>query len=347
MMIQRKRILYTILVCSPVVLYGQQGWRTALRVQTGYERDSNVAEAVDHGRSAEDLRLLVEFKAQRRGLSFSYQGGYQFYPSLSSENKMAHEAVVSALWPLAAQVLVGAQLWTRFKLFLNSDQDLACGFLQPYALWRLNDRASLQLGFRQDALDYAHSDYFDFAGPGLNLQLRYKMNPQWTLIPMLSWQRSVFQRYAYSQFEGTKSLLPLADRQKDGLITAGLQSEWMYRSLLLNLFYRFENNHSNSYGYAFSRHVITAMFAQQWRAWFFRGYFSRQMKEYGDALRPYLPISLDTEQEENNFIVLDVSRDLLSRLSLVGRVAWYENESPWADLYYRKTLLQVFFEWRM
>ena len=58
-------------------------------------------------------------------------------------------------------------------------------------------------------------------------------------------------------------------------------------------------------------------------------------------------IQTDPIIESNNFIVLDVSRDLLPRLSLVGRVAWYENESPWADLYYRKTLLQVFFEWRM
>jgi len=30
----------------------------------------------------------------------------------------------------------------------------------------------------------------------------------------------------------------------------------------------------------------------------------------------------------------------------VGRIAWYQNESPWADLYYRKRLLQALLEWR-
>ena len=327
-------------------VYGRSGWYMTRRLQMGYENDSNVAEAVDHRRAADNLRFLFDFKAQRRLFSISYQGGFQYYPNFSAEHKTAHEMAVTASWPVTAAVSVGAQGWARLKLFLNSDQDLACGYLNPFARIALGPQISLQLGFRQEVLDYAHSDYFDFAGPGVHARLSYRISPGWTLAPMLSQQHNVFLRYAHSPYADLPALVVLDDRQKDNLTTAGLHSEWIWRSLLVTLFYRYENNHSNSYGYGFDRHVVTAMFAQQWRAWFFRGYFSWQKKNYTDALRPYLPIGLDTEQEENNFIVADFSRELLRSLSLVGRFSWYQNESPWADLYYEKSLWQLFFEWR-
>ena len=88
------------------------------------------------------------------------------------------------------------------------------------------------------------------------------------------------------------------------------------------------------------------MFTEQIGTFFVRGYMTWQKKNYRDTLLPFLPIELDTEQEENNFYVLDLSRDLWPEITAVVRWAWYKNESPWANLYYKKTLLQTFLEWR-
>jgi hypothetical protein len=348
MIIDRKirTILFLVFSFSALELYSQSSWRTTHRIQMGYENDSNVEEAIKGPRSADNLRLLLDFKAQRQALSFSFQGGYQFYPGFSRENKMANELAATAYWPALTKLQIGIQVWSRLKLFLKSDKDLACGFLQPFVLLHLNRQTTLQIGFRQDALDYAHSDYFDYASPGINIKLRHKIMPNWTLSPMFSWQQSYFQRYAQGQYPGLRSLMLLNERQKDGISAGGFSSEWLWHSLLVTLLYKYEQNRSNSYGYGYDRHVITAMFAQQWGAWFLRGYFSWQKKKYLDALLPFLPIELDTEQEENNFIVLDVSRDVFKQVSVVARMAWYQNESPWANLYYRKTLMQVFMEWR-
>jgi len=327
-------------------LSGQANWRLAHRVQLGYEQDSNIAESVEGAVQAENLRLLYDLQVRRRSLSFSYRAGAQVYPDFSSENKLTHEIGAAFSRPVSARVELGAQLWSRFKFFLETEQDLICGLLQPFLRYRMDTATWLELGLRQEALDYANSDYFDYAGPGLTLQLYRRIISGWTLSPSIAWQRNVFQRASYGYASSGSYLFLQPDRQEDEQVAAGLHSEWVWRSLLMTCQYKFESNHSNSYGYDYRRHVLTALFVQGWREWFFRGYFSWQKKTYSDAIRPFLPVQLDTEQEENNLVALDVSRNLYERLAVVGRIAWYQNESPWADLYYRKRLLQALLEWR-
>jgi hypothetical protein len=268
----------------------------AHRVQLGYEQDSNVAEAVDGAVRAQNLRLLYDLQVRRRSLSFSYRAGAQVYPDHAGENKLTHEISAAFSQPLNARVELGAQLWSRFKFFLESEQDLICGFLQPFLRYRMDAATWLELGIRQEALDYANSDYFDYAGPGFTLQLYRRIASGWTLSPLIAWQRNVFQRSSYAYAPNGSYLFLQPDRQEDGLMAAGLHSEWMWRSLLITCQYKFESNHSNSYGYDYRRHVLTALFVQGWREWFFRGYFSWQKKNYPHALRPFLPVQLDTEQ---------------------------------------------------
>jgi len=55
---------------------------------------------------------------------------------------------------------------------------------------------------------------------------------------------------------------------------------------------------------------------------------------------------LITEKKESNFAVLDLSRDLTSFLTLMPRIAWHKNESPWASLYYQKRLINLGVEMR-
>jgi len=324
----------------------QDQWRTHHRLQIGYEHDSNVLEAIHHEQGADNLRLLLDFKAQRRGLSLAYQGGYQLYPGYAAENKLANEFSAGLQHRLAGNVDIGVQVWARLKIFLNSDQDLARGFWQPFIQWTLNRHASLRTGFRQDGLDYARSDYFDYTGPGFFLQWRQRLAGHWTVMPTVAISQNRFQRTAQQLLGNTPGLIMEAVRQQDDVTSAGLYSEWLWRSLLLSVHYQWQQNHSNSYGYNYDRHGLTLMFTEQIGTFFVRGYMTWQKKNYRDALLPFLPIELDTEQEENNFYVIDLSRDLVPDVTAVVRWAWYKNESPWANLYYKKTLLQTFLEWR-
>jgi hypothetical protein len=327
-------------------LAGQNNVRVTSRIQMGYENDTNVQEQLRDSRAAENTRLLFDFKVDNRNWTASYQGGCQLYSGFSQENKMAHELTAAVRRPLARHLHVGLQTWGRFKHFLKADRDMVFGFLQPYVLMSLDDRTSVQVGLRQEVMDYKQSDYFDYTGYGGNVQVRRKISSGWSLSPLFSWQRDFFLRQAHASYTNMTALLSLAEKQRDDITAAGLQSEWLWRSLLVTFLYKYEINRSNSYGYSYDRHVFSAIFAQQWQKWFFRGCFTWQKKNYQDDLLPYLPIELDTEQEENNFIVLDLSRDLFDGLCVVGRLAWYQNESPWANLYYRKTLTQLFLEWR-
>ncbi len=336
-----------LMLCYPWSdVVGQNKTHITGRLQMGYESDTNVEEQVHDGRSAENGRLLLDFKAQNRYWTASYQGGGQLYTGFSIENKMAHELAAAVHRPLLKNFQLGMQTWGRLKHFINADRDLAFGFLQPFILMSLNEHTSIQTAFRQEVLDYKQSDYFDYTGYGVNVQVRRKISTGWSVMPQFSWQRNFFVRQAYSSLANRNALASLSEKQRDNLTNIGLQSEWLWRSLLVTALYRYEMNGSNSYGYGYIRHVLSTIFAQQWQRWFFRGCFSWQKKNYQDKLLPYLPLALDTEQEENNFIVLDLSRDLSDGLCIVARLAWYQNESPWANLYYRKTLTQLFFEWR-
>jgi hypothetical protein len=328
------------------VASAQNGWRTHHRLQVGYEHDSNVLEAISHEKGADNLRLLLDLKAQRRGLSLAYQGGYQLYPGYAAENKLANEFSVGVQHRIATNVDIGVQVWARLKIFLSGDQDLARGYWQPYIQWTLNDHSSLRTGFRQDGLDYARSDYFDYDSPGFFLQWRQRLATHWTVVPTISFNQNRFQRTAQQLLGSSAGLVMEAVRQEDDVTTAALYNEWLWRSLLLSVNYTWQQNRSNSYGYNYDRHGVTLMFTEQMGTFFLRGYMTWQKKNYRDALLPFLPIELDTEQEENNFYVLDVSRDLWPDITAVVRWAWYKNESPWANLYYKKTLVQTFLEWR-
>jgi hypothetical protein len=343
---QTTRQLFLCLSLLASTTMAQSTWRTHHRLQVGYERDSNVLEAINHEQGADNLRLLLDLKAQRRGLSLAYQGGYQLYPGYAEENKLANEFSVGLQHRIAANVDIGVQVWARLKIFLNSDQDLARGNWQPFVQWTLSSNTSLRTGYRQDVLDYARSDYFDYDSPGFFLQWRQRLFANWTIVPTISLNQNRFQRTAQRLWGSTPGLMMEAVRQQDDITTAGVYNEWLWRSLLLSLNYTWQQNRSNSYGYNYDRHGVTVMFTEQLGAFFVRGYMTWQKKKYRDALLPFLPIELDTEQEENNFYVLDVSRDLWPDITAVVRWAWYKNESPWANLYYKKTLLQTFLEWR-
>ena len=117
--------------------------------------------------------------------------------------------------------------------------------------------------------------------------------------------------------------------------------------ILLNLSANHERYHSNSYGYEYRKQYLTILVAKNFYGFLIRGVGEWQKKKYLDELLPAWPLELDTEREQSNFLVLDLSRDVTSSLTCVIRFAWYENESPWASFYYNKRLVNAGVEFRL
>jgi hypothetical protein len=72
--------------------------------------------------------------------------------------------------------------------------------------------------------------------------------------------------------------------------------------------------------------------------WMLRATGGVQGKRYRDDLARLNLRDLDTEREQSNFIVVDLSRDFSAAVSAMARLAFYDNESTVPGVFYRKLL---------
>ena len=325
-------------------------WRFANRLQLGWENDDNVEESLHHPNEARSLRFIFDSRGHRYGklssLNFSYHSGLQLYWQYARENKLVNEASSKATFKLFRGTEIGLHAGGRLKIFLGRETDYAWGYLSPLVQISLPRNLTLQTGWRLESLDYAQSDYYDYSGPLYYAQISFPIVRGLSLSPQVSFGRLYMDRLAYRTTADRKSWLPTQEKQDDRLRIYSLRADWMVKGILLNLSYNFETYRSNSYGFNFDRHQFTFMFAKQVVGILLRGYGTIQKKSYLDDLLPFWLLELDTEKEESNFAVLDLSHDLTSFLTLMLRTAWYKNESPWASLYYQKRLINIGMEMR-
>ncbi len=325
-------------------------WRFANRLQLGWETDNNVEESLRHPDEARSLRFIFDSRGHRYGklssLNFSYHSGLQLYWQYASENKLVNEANGKATFKLFPSAEIGLHGGGRLKIFLGKEADYAWGHLTPMVQIALPKDITLQTGCRLEGLDYAQSDYYDYSGPLYYAQIGLPVARGLTLSPQVSLGRLHLNRQAYRPTQDRRSWLPSTEKQNDRLGLYSLRADWLVEGILLNLSYNFETYRSNSYGFDFDKHQFTFMFAKKLAGILFRGYGTIQKKSYLDALLPFWLLELDTEKEESNFAVLDLSRDFTSFLTLMLRIAWYKNESPWASFYYQKRLINLGTEMR-
>ncbi len=347
------RVCATLLLClsGAWVLYGQDasgrdaGWRFSNRLQAGWETDSNVREELRDGLRSESTRFLFESKARRKwsrhSVQWAYRGGLQLYNKLSSEHKLIQEAEAGLHLPVTPTVQISTQLWGRVKLFLNQDADYAYGKGQISLSKRFPAGFAIKGGVNGEVLDYAQSSYYNFGGPGYYLQVQYDFNRHLHATAFFSGQGYTFKRQALSSGDVHYGLAAPGDRQKDLLNSTGGRLDISWSGFLAQAGYRFEQNESNSFAHDYSRHVVDIMVVKTFAGLYFRALGTLQKKSYPGDLVPFWPLQLDTEREENNYLVLDVSRALTPAFDLLLRAAWYRNESIWADLYYKKTLFTL------
>lgn len=330
----------------------QNKWRIKNRLQTGFEHDSNIRESVEDSAntlSDTSLRLLFESRATRFGpknqFKLTYRGGLQAYSEHNIENKLINELQGRAAFKVA-KFVVGAQVNGKLKLYLNDILDYSSGGASAFTQFPavLNVQPRLTFGLRN--VHYQNFSAFDYSEIYLSWAASKKLGKRTAFTATLTAARTDYDRFALTFDEVNSTFLFDRERQRDHAYAAKLQLNYSKR-YLLNLSYAFQHNTSNSFGYGYNRHQLTVVFGvplprQVW----LRGYGALQIKHYRDENLPVFPTDIDTEREESNFFIIDVSKDLTPSLSALTRFAYYDNESIIRGRFYSKSLLTLGLDFR-
>lgn len=328
----------------------QRGWVHRSRVQLGVEYDDNIKETRSNPLSAPSMLIMFHYTGRRAysavgHVQLSYRGGYQGYWNHPDENKLINDISGEATRSLAPGWCLGVQARGRLKFFLNNNIDYYIGNASIYSILNLPAQLSSTLTLTYESLDYALERMFDFSGAYARLSFERAFG-RWIMLSLFSnYQRRVFGRMAFDYSPESGMWSAQAPEQVDNTGCLGLQIECR-RVILLYLTYTYESNISNSYGFDFDRHRLQALLGSNLCAGvMLRIYAALQRKRYSDDLGPFFPLELDTEREESNFLIVDLSRDI-GALSLILRTALYDNESPIRELYYSKLTSSLSFEFK-
>lgn len=329
--------------------FSQSRWRISNRFQTLFEHDNNVEESIRDALAAQSVRFLFQARATRIGqqsqINFSYQGGLQIYNDFVIENKLINEGQINYFFNVLPRLKLGVRAFGRLKLFLNRETDYALGYVSPFLQMQLSKKLTVQTGVRQENLDYAKSNYYDYKSPSVFVEMTKRFSNHISISPFFSYATYSYNRPVFQLFPTFSEVY--APKQRDHATLFSLRADWLWKGWLVNLSANYERYNSNSYGYEYRKQYITAMIGKNFRGFLIRAVGEWQRKKYLDDLLPAWPLELDTEREQSNFLVLDLSRDVTSSLTCVIRFAWYKNESPWASFYYNKRLINAGVEFRL
>lgn len=328
------------------------GLQPQTRLQIGLERDSNIRETPAAALSAPSLRLLAQTQKSGRNtwrsISFQNVSALQLYWDHPEENKLVTELRIGDSGSLGS-VQARIDAWGRLKLWLNDVFDYGTGGLRLRVSLPLLRQVQATASAHYAALDYANLNGFDSGDLGLDAGLLLRRRSHRFGVT-LRWQRIRFDRNAVAaDFSEEPVYRFLSSRQIDRLATVELFASRSGR-LLGRLSYELQRNDSNSFGFSYWRHRIQLLLGTRIGGEvMLRLLAAGQIKSYLERLPediPALPRDLDTEREQSNFVVADLSRPLTADMNAVLRLAWYSNETPLRSRFYRKSLVTLALETR-
>ncbi|MDZ7292631.1 MAG: hypothetical protein ONB44_21530 [candidate division KSB1 bacterium] len=316
-------------------------WRFAHRLQSGWEYDSNIYESSARYTTSGSARFLLNTRGERRDerwqIHYAYAAALQAYSGHPNENKLSHDLdgqLGLRLWPWL-QLSTNASATLKFYLENATDYGTTAGDLKAAAL--LPHRILANLRMETGQLDYAETDFYDFTFRGAEFSLRRALGASSSLEATMNRRVLRYQRRAFSYHE-PQGLVQKSELQRDVLTTLRLTMTGG-RKIVTQVTLEAQMNRSNSFGYDFRRVRACGLLGfRPHQRWMLRAAGALQNKRYRDDLSRLNLRDLDTEREQSNFVVLDLSRDLSAEISLVARVAFYDNESTVPSVFYRKTL---------
>jgi hypothetical protein len=316
----------------------------AHRLQGGWEYDSNIYETSAQRTTSGSARFLLSTRGDRRNerwqINYAYAAVLQSYPRYGDENKLSHD--------LGGQVAVRLWRWLQLsskadatlKLYLENTADYATTLGSFMASINLPHKILADLSIETGQLDYADTSGFydfDFTFRGAELALRRPLTASSLLETTLNRRVVRYERQARA-YGASQQLENKAELQRDVLTT--FRAAMTYgRKLVTQVAVEAQINRSNSFGYDFTRFRASGLLGfRPARNWLLRAAGTLQSKRYRDDLARLNIRDLDTEREQSNFLVIDISRDFSAEISLLARAAIYNNESTVPGVFYRKML---------
>ena len=323
-------------------------WRSRGRIQIGTEYDSNIREDYDDPTESNSMRLMFQYRGAKKSyIRLSYQGGYQGYWKHSEENKLINDLSVSSNVRVSKRLYVGVETRGRLKIFLNDIYDYAAGHAHAFIDISLARTWVTRMAYGREALDYEDTDTFDYSGWYVRGSIKNQLSKLFSLKTSISTRNLTYARPAFGYDRVDAFWYTAAPEQKDNIYQFLALCE-VKKYLLCNFSYSFERNNSNSYGFSYVRHRLQVVCGTHlFKTTMLRLLATFQSKKYSEDLRPFIPLELDTEREQSNFIVADISYSIMKDLCGIMRIAWYNNESPLRSLYYNKFTASISFEQRL
>jgi hypothetical protein len=325
-------------------------WNLAHRLQGGWEYDSNIYESPSRRAASGSARFLLSTRGDRRAnrwhVLYNYAAALQTYPGYGNENKLSHDVQGKAGARINSWLHLSAKAGATLKFYLENAADygatsgnMAASFLLPHNL-------IAELSGETGQLDYAATDLYDFTFKGGEVTLRRRWSANGVIELMLNRRTLLYQRRAF-EYNQRQGLLAKNIPQRDALTT--MRAAVTHgRKIVAQVAIEAQINRSNSFGYDFSRFRLSGLLGfRPARNWMLRAAGLLQNKRYRDDLARLNLRDLDTEREQSNFLVVDLSRDLSPEISLVTRAAFYDNESIVPGRFYQKTLLFLGLEIRL
>jgi hypothetical protein len=315
------------------------------RFQVSYEYDDNIREAPASGQGigASALKLTMNSRATGRAKSIrvglDYQGGLMSYMQNAFENKLINELSANIALQLK-NVTVGTRLDGRLKLFLNEAFDYAAGGVEPFVAFSLGHGFGNEFAANFQRLDYQTFDIYSYTGASLRWSIGKSLTRRMSVRLTNSLLRTRYHLKAIEYIEADNTIAELDYQQEDTGWATKLSFNYTGK-VLLTPSYAFHYNNSNSYAHTFTRHQFIFVFgAPVGRQMWLRMYGALQIKDYLETTSDLIELpEFDTERSDSNFFIVDLSRDLNPSLSLLLRVARYNNESIHRNLFYKKTLV--------
>ncbi|MDZ7361237.1 MAG: hypothetical protein ONB46_10990 [candidate division KSB1 bacterium] len=337
---------------SGLVNLDRTRWNLAHRLQGGWEYDSNIYESPSRRAASGSARFLLSTHGDRRAnrwhILYNYAAALQTYPSHGNENKLSHDLHGKAGARVNSWLHLSAKAGATLKFYLENAADYGATSGSAAASFFLPHHLVAELGGETGQLDYAATDLYDFTFTGveITLQRRWPRHRPGVIELLLNRRTLLYQRRAF-EYNQTAGLLAKNTVQRDALTT--MRAAVTHgRKIVAQVAVEAQINRSNSFGYDFSRFRLSGLLGfRPAQRWMFRAAGLLQYKRYRDDLARLNLRDLDTEREQSNFLVIDLSRDLSPEISLVTRAAFYNNESIVPGKFYHKTLLFLGLESRL
>jgi hypothetical protein len=135
--------------------------------------------------------------------------------------------------------------------------------------------------------------------------------------------------------------------QRDEFVRVALDAQYL-RGIFVALGYAYLDNDSNSFGnsYAYHRVDVTTRLRIRNPDLSLGLSLRLESRDYADDLSRFDVINFDSEREENNHVIVELSRPLREDLSVKVRTGWHRNESVFRDRFYERVQVESHLEWQ-